>query len=43
MDRPIVLCGLGRMGKHVLEYLHSAGLSCVYESDGGFIRTDPSV
>jgi Trk K+ transport system NAD-binding subunit len=29
MDRPIVLCGLGRMGSHVLEYLHAAGLPVV--------------
>ena len=29
MDRPIVLCGLGRIGSHVLDYLHTAGLSVV--------------
>ncbi len=29
MTRPIVLCGLGRMGSRVLEYLHAAGLPAV--------------
>jgi Trk K+ transport system NAD-binding subunit len=29
MDRPIVLCGLGRIGAHVLDYLHTAGMSVV--------------
>ncbi len=29
MDRPIILCGLGRMGSRVLDYLHSAGLPVV--------------
>jgi Trk K+ transport system NAD-binding subunit len=29
MDRPIVLCGLGRMGARVLQYLQKAGLPVV--------------
>ncbi|MGL4550627.1 MAG: potassium channel family protein, partial [Gemmataceae bacterium] len=29
MDRPIVLCGLGRMGARVLDYLRAAGLPVV--------------
>lgn len=29
MERPIVLCGLGRMGARVLEYLRAAGLPVV--------------
>src|SRR4051812_25454172 len=29
MDRPFVLCGLGRMGARVLEHLHKAGLPVV--------------
>ncbi len=29
MERPIVLCGLGRMGTRILEYLHAAGLPVV--------------
>jgi Trk K+ transport system NAD-binding subunit len=29
MERPIVLCGLGRMGRHVLGYLQAAGLPVV--------------
>src|SRR2546428_156459 len=29
MDKPIVLCGLGRVGWRVLEYLHAAGLPAV--------------
>jgi Trk K+ transport system NAD-binding subunit len=29
MERPIVLCGLGRMGARVLEYLHAAHLPVV--------------
>jgi Trk K+ transport system NAD-binding subunit len=29
MKRPVVLCGLGRMGSRVLEYLRAAGLSVV--------------
>src|SRR5437763_9334829 len=29
MDRPIVLCGLGRMGARVLEYLRAAGMPTV--------------
>jgi Trk K+ transport system NAD-binding subunit len=29
MHRPIVLCGLGRIGSHVLDYLHTAGLHVV--------------
>jgi Trk K+ transport system NAD-binding subunit len=29
MERPIVLCGLGRMGARVLEYLQAAGLPVV--------------
>ena len=29
MDRPFVLCGLGRMGSRVLEHLHQAGFSVV--------------
>src|SRR5688572_18497322 len=29
MDRPIVLCGLGRIGRRVLEYLVAAGLPVV--------------
>ncbi len=29
MDRPFVLCGLGRMGSRVLEHLHKAGFSVV--------------
>jgi Trk K+ transport system NAD-binding subunit len=29
MDRPIVLCGLGRVGTRVLEYLRAAGLPVV--------------
>jgi Trk K+ transport system NAD-binding subunit len=29
MDRPVVLCGLGRIGSHVLDYLHTAGLPVV--------------
>jgi Trk K+ transport system NAD-binding subunit len=29
MDRPIVLCGLGRIGTHILDYLHTAGLPVV--------------
>jgi Trk K+ transport system NAD-binding subunit len=29
MDRPIILCGLGRMGARVLDYLHTAGLPVV--------------
>src|SRR5439155_23490048 len=27
MDRPIIVCGLGRLGTHVLAYLLKAGLS----------------
>jgi Trk K+ transport system NAD-binding subunit len=29
MDRPIVMCGLGRMGARVLDYLRAAGLAVV--------------
>ena len=29
MERPIVLCGLGRMGARVLDYLRAAGLPVV--------------
>jgi Trk K+ transport system NAD-binding subunit len=29
MDRPIILCGMGRMGSRVLDYLRSAGLPVV--------------
>jgi Trk K+ transport system NAD-binding subunit len=29
MERPIVLCGLGRMGKHVLEFVRAGGLPVV--------------
>ncbi|HEV3235445.1 MAG TPA: NAD-binding protein [Gemmataceae bacterium] len=29
MDQPIILCGLGRVGRRVLEYLRSAGLTAV--------------
>ena len=29
MDRPFVLCGLGRMGSRVLEHLHKAGFPVV--------------
>ena len=29
MDRPIVVCGLGRMGSRVLDYLLRAGLPVV--------------
>ena len=29
MNRPILLCGLGRMGSHVLDYLRAAGLPVV--------------
>lgn len=29
MDRPIIICGLGRMGARVLEYLRAAGKSAV--------------
>src|SRR5262245_57124573 len=29
MDRPIIVCGLGRMGARVLEYLQVAGMSVV--------------
>src|SRR5215475_10118429 len=29
MDRPIILCGLGRVGWRVLEYLRAGGLAVV--------------
>jgi Trk K+ transport system NAD-binding subunit len=29
MERPIILCGLGRMGAHVLDYLRAGGLPVV--------------
>ena len=29
MDAPIILCGLGRMGSRVLDYLRAAGLPVV--------------
>jgi Trk K+ transport system NAD-binding subunit len=29
VDRPIVLCGFGRMGKRILEYLHAANMPVV--------------
>jgi Trk K+ transport system NAD-binding subunit len=29
MDRPIVVCGMGRMGAHVLDYLLAAGMQVV--------------
>ena len=29
MDRPFVLCGLGRMGSRVLDHLHKAGFAIV--------------
>ncbi len=29
MKRPIILCGLGRMGAHVLDYLRAADLPVV--------------
>jgi Trk K+ transport system NAD-binding subunit len=33
MERPIVLCGLGRMGTRILEYLHAAKLPVVVVDD----------
>ena len=29
MDRPVIVCGLGRVGRRVLEYLHAAGVPVV--------------
>src|SRR5262245_64435953 len=29
MDRPVIVCGLGRVGRRVLEYLHAAQIPVV--------------
>ena len=29
MDQPVIMCGLGRLGRRVLEYLRAAGMSVV--------------
>lgn len=33
MEQPVVLCGLGQVGRRVLEYLHAAGLPVVVIDD----------
>ena len=35
MNRPIILCGLGRIGMRVLEYLQTAGLPVIAAGAGG--------
>jgi len=37
MKRPIILCGLGRMGAHVLEYLRAADLPVGVADCGGVL------
>lgn len=43
MDRPIILCGLGRMGRHVLDYLVAASLPVVIIDTKCCDLDDPSL
>lgn len=42
MDQPVILCGLGRLGRRVLEYLRAAGMSVVVV-DNHCDPNDPSL